>query len=141
MRMLCMAVTLCVTTAAMAQDLYDASGGTRIGKIQNNYIYDASGGKILAQINGDYVTDYVSGRHINQFMSDGRVMDGSGGTCVGFIKIDGRVMDGSGGHTLGYVERGKVYDKTHSKTIGHFRDVNVRDVAYYYFFFPKRKPL
>lgn len=137
-KLLCMAVALCMAMSAMAQYVYDASGSKRLGKIENNYIYDSSGGHPLVQFNGVFATDVRSGRHLHQFRNDGRVMDGSGGTCVGVIKSSGQVMDATGGNTIGYIENGYAWDKYRTKKLGKYSGVSVRDAAYFFFFYLNR---
>ena len=138
-RLFLLAAALCMATGMMAQYLYDASGGRTIGKISGNRIYDASGGYTIGQINGERIMDGSGGRTLNYIKSNGQVMDSSGGYTVGYIRNNGQVMDKSGGYTLGYVENGYVYDKSHGTKIGQYRGVDVKYVAYYYFFFPNRK--
>lgn len=138
-RLIALAATLFIAMAATAQNLYDASGGTIIGKIANNTIYDASGGYSIGKINGERIMDGSGGRTLNHIKSDGKVMDSSGGYVVGYIRSNGAVMDKSNGRALGYVENGNVYDSSHGTKIGQYRGVDPKYVAYYYFFFPNRK--
>ena len=129
---------ICCTAVLQAQNLYDASGGTIIGRIQGNRIYDASGGTTIGQIQGERITNGSGSQTLNQLKSNGTVTDGSGGRTVGIIKSNGQVMDGSGGRTLGYVENGNVYDSSHGRKIGSYSGVDKNLVAYYYFFFPNK---
>ena len=138
-RLFSLAVALCMATGMMAQYLYDASGGTTIGRISGNRIYDASGGNTIGRIEGERILDGSGGKTLNRIMSDGRVMDSSGGNVVGYIRSNGQVMDKTNGNTLGYVENGNVYDKSHGNKIGQYRGVDAKYAAYYYFFFPGRK--
>lgn len=138
-RLFLLATALCIATGMTGQGLYDASGGTTIGRISNNRIYDASDGTTIGRIEGERILDGGGGRTLNYIKSDGRVMDGSGGYTVGYIKSNGQVMDKSGGYTLGYVENGNVYDKSHGTRIGRYSGVAAKYAAYYYFFFPDRK--
>ncbi|MBP5339993.1 MAG: hypothetical protein J6Z14_11965 [Prevotella sp.] len=138
-RILSLIAALCLTMTMSAQYLYDASGGTTIGKISGNNIYDASGGTTIGRINGERIMDGSGGRTLNHIKSDGRVMDSSGGYVVGYIRSNGQVMDKTNGHTLGYVENGNVYDSSHGNKIGQYRGVEAKYAAYFYFFFPNKK--
>ena len=137
-RLLVALVALCTATCLYSQNLYDASGGTVIGRIQSNRIYDASGGTTIGQIQGERITDGSGGQTLNRLKSNGIVMDASGGNTIGVIKSNGQVTDGSGGRTLGYVENGNVYDSSHGKKIGAYKGVDATLAAYYYFFFPNK---
>lgn len=137
-RLLLALTVVCTVTCLHSQNLYDASGGTVIGRIQNGCIYDASGGTTIGQIRGERITDGSGGQTLNQLRSNGQVMDASGGYTVGVIKSNGQVTDGSGGRTLGYVENGNVYDSSHGKRIGNYKGVDAKLAAYYFFFFPNK---
>ena len=136
-RMLLLAAALCTASFLMAQSLYDASGVRTIAKIYNNTIYDASGVRTIGKIYGERIMDGSGARTINYVRSDGRVMDCNGSSSVGQINSNGRITDG-GSRTLGYVENGRVFDSSHVRTVGYYRDVDVKYVAYYFFFFPNR---